>query len=199
VEINGKSIQLRRLRLGIKAKDAAAALGISQSYYSEIERGKKPVPLSREFRDTLEKIFAPAEREAGLTASLDLSTTRAKDADDVSATLRASHASLAERLRAYPVGSYMWGMELEAAIFEADLNVVSIAETAMQMSRLCTLTGIKDGQKTNFAELRALGKKAFWQSQKVFRLCQDFFPAMSEVVDATQRAVDQTAPKVAKK
>lgn len=45
----GQSLQALRIRLGHKAKDIAPQLGISPSYYSEIERGKKALPSDPAF------------------------------------------------------------------------------------------------------------------------------------------------------
>jgi transcriptional regulator with XRE-family HTH domain len=78
-DFNGKSLQLLRLRQGLKSKDVALALGVSPSYYSEIERGRKPVPTSSEFirklaalfgfHTLLERVGDGAEQEGGHTAA----------------------------------------------------------------------------------------------------------------------------------
>jgi transcriptional regulator with XRE-family HTH domain len=47
--LTGAELCLLRMRKGVKAKQVAATLGMSPSYYSEIERGKKAVPSSSEF------------------------------------------------------------------------------------------------------------------------------------------------------
>ncbi len=54
-EFTGMSLQVLRLRQGLKAKEVASKLGISPSYYSEIERGRKPFPTDGEFIRSLAK------------------------------------------------------------------------------------------------------------------------------------------------
>ena len=57
----GQSLQALRIRLGHKAKDIAPQLGISPSYYSEIERGKKPLPSDPRFFLALCAAFGVAD------------------------------------------------------------------------------------------------------------------------------------------
>lgn len=47
--LNGYNIQTLRIRRGLKSKEVAARLGISPSYYSEMEKGRKPIPENSEF------------------------------------------------------------------------------------------------------------------------------------------------------
>lgn len=49
------SVEAARRALGFKAFQAAEKLGLSASYYSEIEKGRKPIPthLQAKFRDVL--------------------------------------------------------------------------------------------------------------------------------------------------
>lgn len=49
-----------RCALGIKAADIAKACGISPAYLSAIERGERPLPISRE--DTLRAAIWSADR-----------------------------------------------------------------------------------------------------------------------------------------
>jgi DNA-binding XRE family transcriptional regulator len=42
-QITGTDIKIARIRKGLKAQDVAAVVGLSQSYYSEIENGVKPI------------------------------------------------------------------------------------------------------------------------------------------------------------
>lgn len=189
--------------------DLAAHCGVALSTVSRWLKGARPKPnavaqiaeflgvdplwLLGEENDNVNPKLASAEREAGLSPPLEILTASAKTVDEVSEILRKSSASLAERLRAYPVGSYMWGMELESAAYEVGQNVESIANLALQMASLTTPGRLKEGERSDYDELRKLGKKAQWQAQKVLDMGEDFFPAILEVVDRIQREIARTA------
>jgi transcriptional regulator with XRE-family HTH domain len=179
-ELTGQSLQIRRMRLGIRAKDVALRLGISPSYYSEIERGRKPVPSNSEFIRSLSKVFGEAEREAGISSSLDVSLAGAKNDEERASILQG--ASLGERLASYPVGSAIWALEVQGAAMETDINLSSFIKNTRQLSRLAKLAAkaLKSDEKLA-AEIHALSKKIDWQANKIEPMAEEFIAALFDL------------------
>jgi transcriptional regulator with XRE-family HTH domain len=176
------------MRLGIRAKDVASRLGISPSYYSEIERGRKPLPANSEFIRLLSKVFGEAEREAGISTPLDVSLAGAKNDEERVSILQG--ASLGERLASYRVGSAIWAVEIQGAALDSDINISSFIKNTRQLSQLAKLAAksLKSDGKLA-AEIQALSKKIDWQANKIEPMLAEFVEALFEVADRVEREV----------
>lgn len=189
-DFTGASLQIRRIRLGIRAKDVASQLGISPSYYSEIERGKKPVPTNSEFVRLLAKTFGPAEREAGISAALDVRLAGAKDDQERESILQ--DASLSERLASYPVGSNIWTQTLQGAVMETDINLSSFLSNSRQLSQIASRAAKAAQADPKLArEIHALVKKIDWQANKIEPMLAEFFEALFDLASRIERDVSR--------
>lgn len=152
---------------GFDVGDLAERLGVSRATIFRYRAGKTSPPTR-----VLKKLAA-IEREAGLTAPIDLLIAGAKTSQEISSIMNA--ATLAERLSAYDLGSTLWNQEFEGAVFEVDLNLASFLMSVRELARLITLPADETDGTALAAEIRALSKKVDWQARKLSDLREDFF------------------------
>jgi AcrR family transcriptional regulator len=166
--------------LGIDVGDVAEHVGVSRATLFRYRSGKSPIP-TKALRQ-----LGMAEREAGIRSSIEVSLAAAKSVEESNAILRT--ASLSERLAAYGLGTMMWTLELQGAIYDTEINLSSFTGNSRELSRLVKQfvkeSGRQDAQAT---ALLGLSDKLDWQAKKIEPMLQEFFSALLEAAISVDR------------